>query len=122
MTEHYTVRIIGIQVYIFCENRIIWFSGYEKENTMKAFQTAVEVAVQRTETDVELSSDGGPVLIYDETLDRTKEASGYVVNHSVKDLQKQGIFLLEELLKRTGSSLLDLNLELTNRSCYAVPN
>lgn len=48
------------------------------ENTLAAFQRAIESGVEVLETDVQLTSDGVPVLIHDWTLDRTTNGSGPV--------------------------------------------
>ncbi len=57
------------------------------ENTMQAFSKAVECGVHGIEFDVHLSSDGIPVIIHDETLDRTCNVSGFVKDKTVKELQ-----------------------------------
>ena len=54
------------------------FSGKYPENTMLAFRKALETGCDGIELDVHLSRDGVPVVIHDETLDRTTDASGPV--------------------------------------------
>lgn len=44
------------------------------ENTMIAFERALELGATGIETDVQMSADGRLVLIHDETLQRTGEA------------------------------------------------
>ncbi len=46
------------------------------ENTMAAFRLAIERGVDVLETDVQLTSDGVPVLLHDWTLDRTTNGTG----------------------------------------------
>ncbi len=46
----------------------------EPENTLKAIKRALEIGVDWIEIDVQLSSDGVPVVIHDETLCRTTNA------------------------------------------------
>lgn len=48
------------------------------ENTMAAFAAAVESGADGIELDVHLASDAIPVVIHDETLERTTDASGAV--------------------------------------------
>ena len=48
-------------------------SGYAPENTLEAFERAAELGVT-IEFDVRVSKDGFPVIIHDETLDRTSDA------------------------------------------------
>ena len=55
-------------------------SGELPENTVPAFLRAVELGADAVETDVRLTADGVPVLLHDETLDRTTECSGPVAS------------------------------------------
>src|SRR5678815_3228387 len=48
------------------------------ENTLASFRHAVDVGAKFVELDVQMSSDGGLVIIHDETLDRTTTGSGPV--------------------------------------------
>ena len=57
------------------------------ENTLSAFARAVELGADGIELDVHLSADGVPVVIHDDTLDRTTNGSGAVADHSVTELQ-----------------------------------
>ncbi len=58
------------------------------ENTMLAFDKAVELGVDGIEFDVHLSKDGIPVIIHDETLERTSGVGGVVKELSFSELQK----------------------------------
>lgn len=51
------------------------FSAAYPENTMLAFQKAYEAGCQGIELDVHLSSDGVPVVIHDEKVDRTTDGA-----------------------------------------------
>lgn len=59
------------------------FSSDAPENSYDAFDLAVENGFNNIETDVQLTSDGVPVLIHDETLDRTTTGSGPVAEASL---------------------------------------
>src|SRR5262245_31578994 len=48
------------------------------ENTLLAFAHAMACGVDAIECDVRLSRDGEPVVIHDETLDRTTDRTGPV--------------------------------------------
>ncbi|MDD3396254.1 MAG: glycerophosphodiester phosphodiesterase [Acidaminococcaceae bacterium] len=63
------------------------FSGYYPENTMLAFHKAAETACTGIELDVQLSKDGQLVIMHDETLDRTTNGSGYLKDHTLKELK-----------------------------------
>ena len=54
------------------------FSGRYPENTMLAFEKAVELGVDGIELDVHLSKDGELVIIHDEKVDRTCNGTGKV--------------------------------------------
>ena len=54
------------------------FSGEYPENTMLAFQKAVEAGCEGIELDVQLTKDLVPVIMHDEKVDRTTDGSGYI--------------------------------------------
>ncbi len=53
-------------------------SAYAPENTLAAFNRAFEMGADGIELDVVLSKDGVPIVIHDDTLDRTTNGSGSV--------------------------------------------
>jgi glycerophosphoryl diester phosphodiesterase len=80
-------------------------SGYEPENTLRAVRRALETGVDAVEVDVRLSRDGVPVVIHDETVDRTTNGRGLVRSMSVEELRRldagkgERIPLLSEVLE-----------------------
>lgn len=54
----------------------------EPENTMRSFRRAVEIGVDEIEFDVHLSQDGRPVVMHDDTLDRTTNGHGAIAEQS----------------------------------------
>jgi glycerophosphoryl diester phosphodiesterase len=60
------------------------------ENTLAAFGRALEQGADGFELDVTLSADGVPVVIHDDTLDRTTTGSGRVSGLSLKALMQLG--------------------------------
>jgi glycerophosphoryl diester phosphodiesterase len=58
------------------------------ENTMPAIDNGLALRSDGLEIDVQLSADGVPVLIHDQTLDRTTNRSGPVRNLSAAELAK----------------------------------
>lgn len=62
-----------------------WCSKYP-ENTMIAFQKALELGVDQIETDVRVSADGELVLIHDATVDRTTDGEGLVCEKTYAEL------------------------------------
>lgn len=101
-------------------------SAHAPENTIAAFGRAVEAGADGIEFDVQLSSDGHPVVIHDETLGRTTNGEGWVKDHTLAQLQaldasggREGfagvrIPSLEEVLELIAASGLRANIELKN--------
>jgi glycerophosphoryl diester phosphodiesterase len=58
------------------------------ENTMAAFSAAVELGADGLELDIHLSRDGIPVVIHDESLERTTDGRGLVADASLEQLQQ----------------------------------
>lgn len=98
------------------------------ENTMSAFQLALDMGAEGIELDVMLSADGVPVVCHDFTLERTTDGSGKVRDHTVVELQAldagahysaayQGERLptLAQVLERFGHQLY-VNIELKSAS------
>lgn len=59
-------------------------SGYAPENTLAAFLKAKELGINWVEFDVMLASCGEPVVIHDETLERTTNDIGNVIDFPFK--------------------------------------
>jgi glycerophosphoryl diester phosphodiesterase len=62
-------------------------STHAPENTLSAFQLAIEQHADALEFDVQLSSDKSVVVIHDHTLDRTTNGSGRVKDKSLDVIQ-----------------------------------
>lgn len=94
-------------------------SALAPENTLKAFQLALDHQADGIELDVMLSKDGRVVVIHDETVDRTTNGSGRVRDMTLAALQEldagegQMIPTLEEVFDRFGGKFL-INIELKN--------
>jgi glycerophosphoryl diester phosphodiesterase len=83
------------------------------ENTIAAFELALEQGADGIELDLHLSADGHPVVIHDFTLERTTNGAGPVSAQRVRDLKRldagawqerrfrgQRIQTLQEVLER----------------------
>lgn len=60
--------------------------GHAPENTLLGIRTALEMGCDGVEIDVRLCADGVPVLIHDDDLSRTTDASGRVAAASLESL------------------------------------
>lgn len=100
-------------------------SGYAPENTMDAFKLAVKQGAEGIELDVQLSKDGIPVVIHDETIDRVTNGHGYVKDYTLEELKNFTIMkgkyqeyehskipTLEEVLVYAKKESLTVNIEL----------
>lgn len=64
------------------------FSGNYPENTMLAFEKAVEAKADGIELDVQFSKDGQLVICHDETIDRTTNGKGHICDYTLEELKK----------------------------------
>ena len=62
------------------------FSGKYPENTMLAYQKAIEAGCDGIELDVQFTKDHQLVLIHDETIDRTSNHNGQVCDYTYAEL------------------------------------
>ncbi|GIS97847.1 MAG: glycerophosphoryl diester phosphodiesterase [Acidobacteriota bacterium] len=63
------------------------FSAVAPENTLPAFQQAIDAGADMIEFDVRLTTDKQFVVIHDATLERTTSGCGIVENHTLTQLQ-----------------------------------
>lgn len=102
-------------------------AGTHPENTMVSFQAASDAGADGIELDIQLTKDGIPVIIHDETIDRTTDGTGWVRDFTYeelkeydagsnfhKDFKGERIPSLEEFLEWAVDKSLLLNLELKN--------
>jgi glycerophosphoryl diester phosphodiesterase len=63
-------------------------SAYEPENTLRAFERAIEMGATMLEVDVHLTHDGHPVVIHDADLSRTTKGAGRVRDTTLEQIKK----------------------------------
>jgi glycerophosphoryl diester phosphodiesterase len=63
-------------------------SAYAPENTIAAFNLALEMGADGIELDVTLSKDGVPIVIHDDTVDRTTNGHGAIKEMTVAEIQQ----------------------------------
>ncbi len=64
------------------------FSAHFPENTLLAFQKAIEVGADGNEFDVHLTRDGVPVIHHDEYLERTTNGTGLIGDCTFDELKR----------------------------------
>lgn len=62
-------------------------AGTHPENTLAAFEAALEQGAQILESDVHVSRDGVPILLHDPEIDRVTEGKGLARDHLFSELQ-----------------------------------
>lgn len=101
-------------------------SAYAPENTLAAFELALQQGADALELDVKLTLDGHVVIIHDQTLDRTTNKHGKVRECRLEEIREldagshfdiafkgERIPTLAELFEKIGDRTL-YNIELTN--------
>jgi glycerophosphoryl diester phosphodiesterase len=63
-------------------------SGRFPENTLRAFEAAIEAGAEMCELDVRLTRDGALVVIHDDTVDRTTNGTGEVRAMTLQKLKR----------------------------------
>ncbi|MBO8172321.1 MAG: glycerophosphodiester phosphodiesterase [Bacillaceae bacterium] len=102
-------------------------SAAAPENTMIAFQKALEMGADGIELDVQLTRDRIPVVIHDEKISRTSNGTGWVKDLTFRELRTLDfgswfspdfrgtrIPALEDVLVWAGPTRLQINIELKN--------
>lgn len=96
-------------------------SIYYPENTMLAFEKALELGATGIETDVQMTKDGILILIHDELVNRTTNGKGFVKNHTYKEIRNldAGLWFREDFknlkvpcLNELMDLLMDKNIKL----------
>jgi glycerophosphoryl diester phosphodiesterase len=97
-------------------------AGHAPENTLTSFHKAVQLGADMVELDVHLCATGEPVVIHDDTVDRTTDGSGRVRDLSLEDLRRLDagggervptlVDVIDEMSGRTA-----LNVELKGLGC-----
>lgn len=95
-------------------------SGYAPENTLLAFQKAIDLGCDKVELDVRLTKDEKVVVIHDDNVGRTTNGRGKVANLTLKQIknldceEKQKVPTLQEVIDLCKEKI-DLTIELKAR-------
>lgn len=104
--------------------------AHAPENTLPAFEKAIQKGADGVELDAKLTADGHVIVFHDATVDRTTDGSGKVSSFTLEAIRKLDagawfdakftgtqVPLLEEVFETVGREKL-INIELTN---YSTP-
>lgn len=107
------------------------YSGKYPENTMLAFQKAVEAGCDEIELDVHVTKDGQVVVSHDEVLGRAVDGEGAIKDHTWEELKRMNaakqfpqlteferIPLFEEYCEWAAGQKITTNVELKTGSYY----
>ncbi len=72
-------------------------SAIYPENTMLAFEKALEMGAHGLELDVQCSADGVAVVFHDDTLERTTNGSGFIKEHTLTQLKSLHVENIEHI-------------------------
>jgi glycerophosphoryl diester phosphodiesterase len=98
-----------------------------EENTLEAFRACYERGIRGFETDVRMTKDGALVILHDDSLDRTHNATGAVEDQTAADLEgvltKKGrkLLFLDEFLAYFADKpdvYIELEMKTSNKSLY----
>jgi len=97
--------------------------GTTLENSMMAFQAAIDLGYRHIETDVQATKDGVPVIFHDSALDRTTDGQGAIEDFTWKDLASIKLGGIEAIarLDDVFDTWPELRLNIDAKSAAAVP-
>lgn len=127
-----TMPVPTIQAFLEADRPMViahrGFSGKAPENTLVAIEQAIELGADMVEVDVTLTADGHVVVIHDETLDRTTNGRGPVLETSLEAIRSldagawfdarfagEKVPTLSEVLELTRDRIL-LNVEIKHEA------
>ena len=105
------------------------------ENTLESVARAFEIGLKFVEIDVKISKDKVPILLHDDTLDRTTNGSGLAIDYDYENIKKldagkffykknTNIFVpkLEDILSLCNNKNGNLNIELKPNKNFEKEN
>ena len=105
------------------------------ENTLESIAKAFEIGLNFVEIDVKISRDKVPILLHDDTLDRTTDGSGLAIDYDYESIKKldagrffykknTNIFVpkLEDILTLCNNKNGNLNIELKPNKNFEKEN
>lgn len=86
--------------------------GYAPENTLPAFQMAVDMGADGIECDIHFSKDGHFIVCHDETIDRTSDGEGLISDLTLEEIKSHDFGVkFDEKFKGTTAPTLEEMLD-----------
>jgi glycerophosphoryl diester phosphodiesterase len=84
----------------------------QPENTIAAFEAAIDAGADAVEFDVRMTADGHAVVLHDPDVSRTTDGTGVVSEMTLEDVRRLGVPTLEETLKLlSGRAAVDIEIK-----------
>jgi glycerophosphoryl diester phosphodiesterase len=84
----------------------------QAENTIEAFEAAIDVGADAVEFDVRMTADGHAVVMHDPDVSRTTDGAGLVCEMPLEEIRKLGVPTLEEALRcLSGRAAADIEIK-----------
>jgi glycerophosphoryl diester phosphodiesterase len=84
----------------------------QPENTIDAFEAAIDAGADAVEFDVRMTADGHAVVMHDPDVSRTTEGSGLVSGSTLEELRKLGVPTVDEALRcLSGRAAVDIEIK-----------
>jgi glycerophosphoryl diester phosphodiesterase len=84
----------------------------QPENTIQAFEAAIDAGADAVEFDVRMTADGHAVVMHDPEVSRTTDGTGLVSEMTLEELRKLGVPTLEEALAcLSGRAAADIEIK-----------
>jgi glycerophosphoryl diester phosphodiesterase len=84
----------------------------QPENTIAAFEAAIDAGADAVEFDVRMTADGHAVVMHDPDVSRTTDGAGLVCEMTLEEIRRLGVPTLEEALRRlSGRAAVDIEIK-----------
>jgi glycerophosphoryl diester phosphodiesterase len=84
----------------------------QPENTIAAFEAAIDAGADAVEFDVRMTADGYPVVVHDPDVSRTTQGTGFVFEMTLEEVRALGVPTLEEALRcLSGRAAVDIEIK-----------
>ena len=84
----------------------------QPENTIEAFEAAIDAGADAVEFDVRMTADGHAVVMHDSDVSRTTEGTGLVSEMTLEEIRALGVPTLDEALRcLSGRAAADIEIK-----------